>query len=308
MNDTSTVVPVTTPATPDAHEAAPATAANTGIETGIEASTSAPEASVASPAATPETAQDARPPRGPRPPQTGKPRDGRPGNERGARGPGGPGGARRNGPRESGAADGNRRTGKPQAPARPQPQLHPVLLRLRELYPAVFGQKPLPLKLGTFHDIVAAHPEAFDAKELREALGQHTRSSRYLEQVATGVKRCDLQGEPVEDLAPEHVHQAIMEMSRRDRSGSREAAQAKVRLRLKNAFEASGLSRGEYAERVKPPIEEWNALLDHAYAEHGATGAKREALRRAYEASGQTPEQFASDYGLELDTVKAAIA
>jgi sRNA-binding protein len=183
-----------------------------------------------------------------------------------------------------------------------------VLLRLRELYPAVFGQKPLPLKLGTFHDIVAAHPEAFDAKELREALGQHTRSSRYLEQVATGLKRCDLQGEPVEDLAPEHVHQAIMEMSRRDRSGSREAAEAKVRLRLKNAFEASGLSRSEYAERVKPPIEEWNALLDHAYAEHGASGAKREALRRAFEASGQTPEQFASDYGLDVDTVKAAIA
>jgi sRNA-binding protein len=182
-----------------------------------------------------------------------------------------------------------------------------VLLRLRELYPAVFGAKPLPLKLGSFHDIVAAQPEAFDAKELREALGQHTRSSRYLEQVATGVKRHDLQGNPVEDLAPEHVHQAIMEMSRRDRTGSREAAQAKVRLRLRNAFEASGLSRSDYAERVKPPIEEWNALLDHAYAEHGDTGAKREALRRAFAASGQSAEQFASDYGLALETVNAAI-
>ena len=282
MNDTSTAAPDTAPAIPNA---APDAAARPVADTNTTET-----AAVDSP-------REARPPRGPRPPQTAKPRDGRPGNERGQRGP-----------RAAGAPGGQRRPGKPQQPARPQQQLHPVLLRLRELYPAVFGQKPLPLKLGTFHDIVAAHPEAFDAKELREALGQHTRSSRYLEQVATGAKRCDLQGQPVDDLAPEHVHQAIMEMSRRDRSGSREAAEAKVRLRLKNAFEASGLSRSEYAERVKPPIEEWNALLDHAYAEHGASGAKREALRRAYEASGQTPEQFASDYGLDVDTVKAAIA
>ncbi len=242
-------------------------------------------------AAVPETAPGAPTPRAPR--------EGRSASPRGRRGQGGPGG--------QGKPDG-RRAAQPSSPVRTQHQVHPVLLRLRELYPQVFGAKPLPLKLGTFHDIVAAHAEAFDAKELREALGQHTRSSRYLEQVASGAKRCDLQGNPVEDLAPEHVHQAIMEMSRRDRSGSREAAQAKVRLRLKNAFEASGLSRSEYAERVKPPIEEWNALLDHAYAEHGASGAKREALRRAYEASGLSPEQFASDYGLALDTVKAAIA
>lgn len=244
-------------------------------------------------------AQPARPPRAPRAAGEG-------GRNAKNRGPRGQGAQERQGG-QGGQARG-RRANQPQAPSRPQQQVHPVLLRLRELYPAVFGATPLPLKLGSFHDIVAANPEAFDAKELREALGQHTRSSRYLEQVATGAKRCDLQGNPVEDLAPEHVHQAIMEMSRRDRSGSREAAQAKVRLRLKNAFEASGLSRSEYAERVKPPIEEWNALLDHAYAEHGASGAKREALRRAYEASGRTPEQFASDYGLTLEAVNAAIS
>ncbi|MDB5894567.1 MAG: hypothetical protein JWQ88_2098 [Rhodoferax sp.] len=243
---------------------------------------------------------------------------------RGRRGQGGQAGAPQAAPRGQGGRGGDQRQGgggrrpgqgqgqgQSRGPAsgnaRPQAPVHPVLLRLRELYPVVFGGKPLPLKLGTFHDLVAAHPDAFDAKELREALGQHTRSSRYLEQVATGVKRHDLQGEPVEDLAPEHVHQAIMEMSRRDRSGPREAAQAKVRLRLRNAFEASGLSRSEYAERVKPPIEEWNALLDHAYAEHGDSGAKREALRRAFEASGLSVEQFASDYGLALDTVQAAV-
>lgn len=264
----------------------------------VEADTTHPATTAPAETGTAPVAQPSQP--------SSPPRAGQPAKTRGARGQGGQRGPERQaGP---GGQQRGRRPNQGQAPARPQPPVHPVLLRLRELYPAVFGAKPLPLKLGSFHDIVAAHPEGFDAKALREALGQHTRSSRYLEQVATGHQRCDLQGNPVEDLAPEHVHQAIMEMSRRDRSGSREAAQAKVRLRLRNAFEASGLSRSDYAERVKPPIEEWNALLDHAYAEHGDTGAKREALRRAYEASGQSPEQFASDYGLALDAVKAAIA
>jgi len=306
MTDTITVDSAPTqPTSLPGQDNAPANAAAPAAAPAVPDAAVAHEADAGAPSADAPSAK---------PPRQGRGRRGQ-GGQAGASqaAPRGPGGQRGQGgdPRQ-GAAGGRRQdqgSGKRQAPGqgRPQPPVHPVLLRLRELYPAVFGAKPLPLKLGTFHDLVAAHPEAFDAKELREALGQHTRSSRYLEQVATGVKRHDLQGQPVEDLAPEHVHQAIMEMSRRDRSGPREAAQAKVRLRLRNAFEASGLSRSEYAERVKPPIEEWNALLDHAYAEHGDAGAKREALRRAFEASGLSVEQFASDYGLAPETVKAAV-
>lgn len=200
-----------------------------------------------------------------------------------------------------------RRTAKP-ARALQTREIHPLLPKLRELYPKVFGAQALPLKLGVFHELVANHPDLLEAKALREALGQHTRSTRYLEQVATGVPRHDLQGNPVEELAPEHVHQAIMEVVRRDRSGQSVASQAKLRMRLRNAFEASGLSRGEYAELVKPPLEAWNALLDHAYAEHGAVAAKREALLKAFEASGQTLAQFADMYGMELKTAEDALA
>jgi ProP effector len=209
----------------------------------------------------------------------------------------------------------------PQAPSRqanaprpakaPRPphsrEIHPLVLQLRNLYPAVFGKQALPLKLGVFHELLAQHPDIFEAKALREALGQHTRSTRYLEQVATCYKRHDLQGNPVEDLAPEHVHQAIMEVARRDRNGRSAASQAQLRLRLRNAFEASGLSRGEYAEQVKPPLEAWNALLDQAYSEHGATSAKREALRKAFEASGLSPAQFAEMYGMDAATITASL-
>nr|WP_315191952.1 ProQ/FINO family protein [uncultured Albidiferax sp.] len=195
---------------------------------------------------------------------------------------------------------------RPQRTA-PGREVHPLLHTLYDLYPKVFGAQALPLKLGIFHELVASHPDLLEAKALREALGQHTRSTRYLEQVATGVHRHDLQGLPVEPLAPEHVHQAIMEVARRDRAGNSPAAQAKLRLRLRNAFEASGLSRGAYAEQVKPPLEAWNALLDHAYTEDGAAAAKREALLKAFESSGQTLVQFADMYGMDLASTENSL-
>ena len=83
-------------------------------------------------------------------------------------------------------------------------------------------------------------------------------------------------------------------------AGSSAAGQAKLRVRLRNAFEASGLSRGAYAEQVKPPLEAWNALLDHAYTEVGAAVAKREALLKAFESSDQTLAQFADMYGMDF--------
>ncbi len=187
-------------------------------------------------------------------------------------------------------------------------EIHPLLHTLYDLYPKVFGAQALPLKLGIFHELVESHPEVLEAKALREALGQHTRSTRYLEQVATGAPRHDLQAQPVENMAPEHVHQAIMEVARRDRNNSTPAGQAKLRRRLRNAFEISGLSRGDYAAQVKPPLEVWNALLDDAYAEDGPAAAKREALLKAFEASGHSLAQFADMYGMDFSSTEASLA
>ena len=90
-----------------------------------------------------------------------------------------------------------------------------MLERLFELYPKMFGARFLPLKLGVFQELMALHPDEFKKEELKLALGQHARSTRYLEAVASGEKRHDLNGEPVEDVAPEHVHHAIVEVFRR---------------------------------------------------------------------------------------------
>src|SRR4051812_30536389 len=100
-----------------------------------------------------------------------------------------------------------------QAAARKAPRpVHPLLPKLFELYPRLFGARFLPLKVGVFEELVATHPEALPPADLKVALGLHTRSTRYIEAVASGLPRHDLQGKPVEPVAPEHVHHAILEL------------------------------------------------------------------------------------------------
>jgi ProP effector len=191
---------------------------------------------------------------------------------------------------------------KERAKTRPAPRgrkVHPVLEKLFELYPRMFGAQFLPLKLGVFQDLLAAHPDAFKREDLKVALGLHARSTRYLESVAAGHPRCDLQGVPIEPVAPEHVHHAIMEVFRRRQARSAENLRPHVVSQLVVAIEASGLGREDYAQRMRTQDEATNALLDEAIAEVARLAAKREALLRAFEASGRTEAEFADMYGMD---------
>ena len=189
----------------------------------------------------------------------------------------------------------------------PRP-VNPVLEKLFELYPKLFGARFLPLKLGIFHDLLARHPDVFKKDELKLAMGQHARSTRYLECVAAGLARHDLDGLAVEPVAPEHVHHAILEVFRRRQARSKDDLKPRLTQRLKQAIENSGLTADDYADLVRVQDEATNALLDDALSELKAEAAKREALMVTFTASGKTEAEFADMYGMNLKLVSSVLA
>ncbi|MDZ7937751.1 MAG: ProQ/FINO family protein [Rhodoferax sp.] len=186
------------------------------------------------------------------------------------------------------------------APKRaPKPDVFPVLEKMAELYPHMFGATFLPMKRGIFQDLLEAHPDAFEKDGLKAAMALHTRSTRYLTAVASGEDRHDLQGKPVEAMAPEHVHHALLEVFRRRQSRSKEDLRPKLVQRIVVACEASGLTPQAYSELVQSRDESANAVLDEAMAEVNARAAKTEALLKAFKASGKSLDVFADMYGMD---------
>ena len=191
--------------------------------------------------------------------------------------------------------------GAPRAP-------HPVLEQLFELHPAMFGARFHPLKLGSFEDLMARHPGVFKKEDLKIALGQHARSTRYLECVAMGEPRHDLDGHPVEPVAPEHVFHAIVEVFRRRQGRGRSDPRPWLHQRLLALAESSGLSREAWTERLPAGDGTVAAAVQEVFAELAGRAARREALRRAYAASGKTVAEFADMYGMDAVAVQQAIA
>lgn len=200
--------------------------------------------------------------------------------------------------RRQGQAAGRQGQPRAQAPA------NPVLQQLADWYPQLFGEQPRPLKRGIYADLLAAQPEGLDAEGLKAALALHTRSTRYLSSVAAGQARHDLAGQAVEDMAPEHVLHALLEVHRRRQARSQEDLRPKLRQRIAQAFEASGLSREDYALLLPSRDPAVQAQFDQALDEAAARTAKDAALHRAYSASGLEPTAFADSYGLPLGEVQ----
>jgi ProP effector len=200
-------------------------------------------------------------------------------------------------------------TARTQPAARKPPRpVHPLLHKLHELYPRLFGARFLPLKIGVFEDLVAAHPEVLPPDELKVAIGLHTRSTRYIEAVASGLARHDLQGKPVEPVAPEHVHHAILELYRRRSNKAPEQARERAVAQLATAIEASGLSREAYRERFTSPDDNVHSMMEEALSLVAQKAARREALQNAFKASGKTVAGFAEMYGLDPREAKRLLA
>ena len=188
----------------------------------------------------------------------------------------------------------------------------PVLEKLFELYPHLFGAEFCPLKLGIFQELLALHPDQFERASLKLALGVHTRSTRYLQCVASGKPRHDLQGVAVGPVAPEHVYLSAVELFRRRQARTQEDLRPKLHRQLLAALEASGLSNPDYLALVQthePQADEVvQEVLVQVLAERASRLAKQAALMQAFEASAKTPAEFADMYGLALSEVLTMVA
>jgi ProP effector len=109
-------------------------------------------------------------------------------------------------------------------------------------------------------------------------------------------------------VAPEHVHHAIIEVFRRRQQRTKEDLRPYVVPRLVAAIEASGLSPTEYAEQMRTQDEIANGMLDEAVSLLAQRAAKKEALNRAFQASGLSMEAFAEMYGMDLADVQRTLA
>lgn len=183
----------------------------------------------------------------------------------------------------------------------------PVLEKLFELYPHLFGAHFKPLKLGIFQDLLAAHPDAFTRNELKTALGVHTRSTRYLQSVASNQPRCNLSGQAVEPLAPEHVLMAIVELFQRRQARSPEDLKAKLHKQFMQAYAHSGLSRLDYLALVNSEDAALLAVLDEALDAVDQDNARGEAMRQAFASSGKSAAEFAAMLGLDVRQLKLQI-
>ncbi|RYF88023.1 MAG: prop effector, partial [Caulobacteraceae bacterium] len=132
--------------------------------------------------------------------------------------------------------------------------------------------------------------------------------TRYIEAVASGLARHDLQGKPVEPVAPEHVHHAILELYKRRSGRDPEQARQRAVAQLAAAVEASGLGREGYRERFTSPDDNVHAMLEDVLAVVAQKGARREALQKAFKASGKSVADFAEMYGLDPAEARRLLA
>lgn len=196
------------------------------------------------------------------------------------------------------------------APTRRPP--HPMLVQLGQLYPQLFGATVQPLKRGIFQDLMTAHGEALDKAELKTALAIHTRSTRYLQAVASGADRHDLHGQAVEAMAPEHIIHAVLQVfqRRKPRPGETvEEQQQRLQRRLAQIFMDSGLTREALLERLHihqaPALATVTAALDYAAEQD----ARAEAVANAFAASGtDNAAAFAKMYGMHPKAVQRQLA
>jgi hypothetical protein len=137
--------------------------------------------------------------------------------------------------------------------------------QLRQLYPALFSNPPKPLKLRIQADIQARSPGLFTKPQLSAFLRRYTGSYGYLNALVKATHRYDLDGNPGDELSPEHRQAAIDELARRRQSQQARRAleeeQRRNRATLLRDFERTTLTPANFCTLKGLPPEELEPLL-----------------------------------------------
>jgi sRNA-binding protein len=119
-----------------------------------------------------------------------------------------------------------------------------VAQQLKQLFPALFGgAPPKPIKLRIQLDIQARAPGQFTKQALSAFFRRHTGSSAYLQAVASGTQRFDLDGQPQGEISDEHRQVAAAELARRraNHQAAQDASRAEAALMEQQRRNRSGL-------------------------------------------------------------------
>lgn len=188
------------------------------------------------------------------------------------------------------------------------PQKDLVLEKLSQVYPALFGSEPRPLKRGIFEDLQQQHQgEDWTSEGLKTALRLHTRSTRYLNAVASGQPRHDLDGNAVESVAPEQRFHALVEVHRRRQARAPRDLTPQLKRRIARVFEDSGLGVEAFSVLVTGRDEPLNQLTREVIEAASAQQAREAAWLRAFEAGSDSLESFAAAYGMPANQARQAL-
>ena len=167
------------------------------------------------------------------------------------------------------------------APPSPPAELSPdaCALKLRQLFPALFGNPPKPLKLRIQTDIQERAPGVFTKQVLSAVLRRYTGSHAYLVAITRATHRFDLDGAASAELSDEHRAAAVVELARRranqEARRELEEQQRRNRAALLGDFERSTLTPANFCALKGIAVDELDGLLAIARREAEDERARR---------------------------------
>lgn len=181
-------------------------------------------------------------------------------------------------------------------------------LKVRDLmllYPGVFGAAVRPLKVGIFNDLLAAHEGCVKRHTIHALLASHTSQAVYLVAIINGGARYALDGSIAGEVTDAERASAKERLGQIRRDNSHLAK--KDRSATLKAFEASHLSKKEFAEQNGLTEAELSSVLSKGRIERRRRQKKRLQLVERFEKSQLSLEEFSAQSKVSVGGLRSAI-